>query len=317
MILGCACENYITSCFFMYLLYKLLILGIWVYKVFLRKRLNLKVRYGKDTWALITGAADGIGKGFAEALAREGFNIILVSRTLEKLQKVESEIKLINKEIKTHIIVYDFAKKKSLEEYKKDFKEVFNKFEISILVNNVGVGTSTFFKNMDIEEIYDHVSVNTIPQTLLTKFFLNRVLNYERKTAIINLSSASANFPMKALSVYTSTKVFNDFLSRSLYEDFKGNIDILSLKPYFVESNLTKMKSNKDGFFIISSEECAEGTLNQLGYEKEAYGHWKHELYGAMIGLFVPHFIINGVMHRRCLKKQERIDEKNKLEKKN
>ena len=111
MILGLPYGNYITSCFLIYMLYKLLMLALWVYKIFIRRRLDLKLRYGKNTWAFVTGATDGIGKGFAEALAREGFNIILVSRTQEKLQKFESELKQINKEIMTHIIVYDFAKK--------------------------------------------------------------------------------------------------------------------------------------------------------------------------------------------------------------
>lgn len=49
-------------------------------------------RYGKNSWAVVTGATDGIGKGLAIALAKRGFNIVLISRTLEKLQTVAKEL---------------------------------------------------------------------------------------------------------------------------------------------------------------------------------------------------------------------------------
>ena len=42
-------------------------------------------RYGKGSWAIVTGATDGIGKAAAMYLANEGFNIVLMSRTLSKL----------------------------------------------------------------------------------------------------------------------------------------------------------------------------------------------------------------------------------------
>ena len=49
-------------------------------------------RYGNRSWALVTGATDGIGKAFCEELALIGFNIILVARNPEKLNKVTKEI---------------------------------------------------------------------------------------------------------------------------------------------------------------------------------------------------------------------------------
>jgi 17beta-estradiol 17-dehydrogenase / very-long-chain 3-oxoacyl-CoA reductase len=56
------------------------------YKNFIRQRLALSRRYGKNSWVLVTGATEGIGKGFCEEFAKEGFNIILVSRNIEKLK---------------------------------------------------------------------------------------------------------------------------------------------------------------------------------------------------------------------------------------
>lgn len=61
------------------------------YKHFLRPRRNLTRRYGSN-WALVTGAGDGIGKAYCHELAKSGYNIILLSRTLENLEKVASEL---------------------------------------------------------------------------------------------------------------------------------------------------------------------------------------------------------------------------------
>ena len=59
---------------------------------FLKTGPNLTERYGAGSWAVITGATDGLGKQFAINLAKLKFNIVLVSRTPEKLAKVAEEI---------------------------------------------------------------------------------------------------------------------------------------------------------------------------------------------------------------------------------
>jgi len=54
----------------------------------IRPPANLKQKYGDKSWAVVTGASDGIGRGFCEELAKDGLNICLVSRTKEKLDQV-------------------------------------------------------------------------------------------------------------------------------------------------------------------------------------------------------------------------------------
>ena len=65
---------------------KILTLLYSIYRVTLRPRKNFQKRYGRNTWALITGSSDGIGKGVAVALARQGFNLVLSARTESKLE---------------------------------------------------------------------------------------------------------------------------------------------------------------------------------------------------------------------------------------
>ena len=87
----------VTDTLYLVWYYPALILGlftltVWTYRtlcVILRNfgfgtKLTL-ARYGKDSWAVITGATDGIGKAAAMYCAAEGFNVVLISRTLAKL----------------------------------------------------------------------------------------------------------------------------------------------------------------------------------------------------------------------------------------
>ncbi len=66
-----------------------IVIGIFqTIKGLFRPALKLSERYGKGTWAVVTGASDGIGKSFCSELAKDGFNIILIARNKEKLEKV-------------------------------------------------------------------------------------------------------------------------------------------------------------------------------------------------------------------------------------
>jgi short-subunit dehydrogenase len=70
------------------------------------KKLDLKARYNAgDSYVLITGCTAGIGEEMAHQFAKEGFNIVLLSRSMEKLKKVEQDIKTkTNANIKTRIV---------------------------------------------------------------------------------------------------------------------------------------------------------------------------------------------------------------------
>ena len=77
-----------------------------LHKYVLLKRLDLHARYNGG-WVLVTGATNGIGKAYALELAKEGFNILLVSRNQERLDDVAREIRqAANVEVRT--VVYNY-----------------------------------------------------------------------------------------------------------------------------------------------------------------------------------------------------------------
>ena len=279
--------NLLFSFIIFYCLYIIFKIIIILYKKFIRKPLNLTERYGEGSYALITGATEGIGKEFCIQLAKLKFNLILVSRNIEKLKKVSDELKNKFIHLQTILIEFDFSKKFSIKDYEKFFlnnKEIKN-LDISILINNIGISQRELFTNYSLEFIMDTININIVSQSLLTKIFINKLLNRNKKSAIISMSSYSATLPLILSSIYCASKIYDDYLLRSIAEENKGkNVDFLSVRPQYV--NTPSRANHKKEFKAISTEECVNGIFQDLGYETVTNGHWSHCIKGVIFDIF-------------------------------
>ncbi len=77
--------------------------------------------------------------------------------------------------------------------------------------------------------------------TFLTHYLLPQFLKREKRSDIINLSSVAAENPIPFISTYCATKVYNDFFSQSIQMEYSHKIDILSVRPMYVATGLSKM----------------------------------------------------------------------------
>jgi 17beta-estradiol 17-dehydrogenase / very-long-chain 3-oxoacyl-CoA reductase len=296
-------NDLILKFFYLFVIYKIYKLLFWIYRVTLRKRLDFKSRYGEGSWALITGATDGIGKGFTFSLAKEGFNIIQVSRSPEKLKTCEEELRNKYPNIKVVSLPFDFSKKVQLNDYSSDFSEILSKYDVSILVNNVGTGEVSSFLDLPLDTVYNTLVVNTLPQTVLTRMFAEKLLKREKRSAIINLSSVAAVGFIPNFALYSSTKVFNLYLSKGLEGEMRSKVDFLCVKPFGVESNISRMKKS---LFVISAQECSEGSLDCLGQDTEITGHWNHDIQSFIFSL-IPTYLISLIDIRRIFRLMRRM----------
>lgn len=123
---------------------------------------NLIHKYGDGTWAVITGASDGIGKAFAFQLAQRGFSIVLIARNKDKLDSVQKEIKEKYSNIKTRVVVADFVKSAD-EGFFEKIEAQIQDLDISILVNNVGILFKGHFHETKVSDLRDSVVVNCLP----------------------------------------------------------------------------------------------------------------------------------------------------------
>jgi len=275
--------------FLSYLLLQILI--ILFSKLFLKK--DISKCYGKGTWAIITGASDGIGKGFAFTLAKKGFNLVLLARSESKLAQTQKEITQIYPSIVVKYIIADFKNSTQPEFIEQIYKQI-KDLDISLLINNVGVASIEPFCETTESKIHELFVVNMAPQVFLSRKIIPLMLKREKRSGIVNVSSMTGTCPLPYDALYSSSKAFNDYLSRALSIECHKKIDIISLRPFYVS---TKMVFNREaGIFTITPEECAEGCLQDLGTHHVTYGHYKHAIQGFVWDI-IPKWIVIRLMH--------------------
>ena len=137
------------------------------------------------SWAVITGSTDGIGKAYAEGLAKRGFNIVLVSRTKEKLDKVSVEIKE-RYGVETKVIQFDFATPDGYDLIKDEISDL----DVGILVNNVGIAgeVSKFYDCQDMKIIINVAFVNMFGELNLTHMLMQGMVKRKRGV-VVHVSS--------------------------------------------------------------------------------------------------------------------------------
>ncbi|XP_014736328.1 PREDICTED: inactive hydroxysteroid dehydrogenase-like protein 1 [Sturnus vulgaris] len=235
---------------------------------------DLVKKYGK--WAVVTGSTDGIGKAYAEQLAKRGVNIILVSRNKEKLEAVSRSISETYK-VETDFIVVDFSKGRELY---PAIKEALKDREIGILVNNVGIfyAHTDYFTNLSEDMLWDLIHVNIASATMMTHIVLPGMVK-KKKGAIVNLSSGFCCQPAPMLTVYGASKSYLDYFSRSLhYEYASKGIFIQSLIPFVTSTNMVAFSSSmsKSSIFFPTAEQYASHAVSTLGLSIRTTGYWKH-----------------------------------------
>jgi len=261
---------------------------IGIYKAFLRRRKNLVQRYGKNTWALVTGASDGIGQEFCRQLAKIGFNVILVARTQKKLEETAEELKKINPNISTKVVPADLSKAND-EGWVENIYEQVKDLDVSILINNAGIDVFERFELIDPEYLKKMISINCTALYLLNHKFVPQMAKRSKKSAVINVSSGVVKVPLAYYSPYNGTKALVDYFTLSLGDEFK-NIDFMSMQPYDVSTAM--MNNRPPDVMTITRQECVKGFLDCLGYEKQSVGHWKHRLQDYLYSL-LPRWLIN------------------------
>ncbi|KAM7536482.1 hypothetical protein Aperf_G00000088707 [Anoplocephala perfoliata] len=246
------------------------ILVFFVLRLFLSRENDL-TKAGE--WAVITGATAGIGKAFAELLARKGLNIFLFSLSEDELKPVASEIEKKYK-VKTKIFAADFGEDNF--PYERLVSEVEGLSSISCLINNVGqmylypddFATSQFLTPEFIEKI---IRINVITLTTLTRLILPKMINDPLPVRgvnrfVINMGSISGIITTPYLAVYAATKAYVISLTRSLACELRDTcVRVQAFTPSAVATEMSKIK--RTSLSIPSAETFVKSALSMIGVE--------------------------------------------------
>jgi len=168
--------------------------------------------------ALITGASGGLGEEFARLCAADGYDLVLVARSKERLQHLADELK--NKHaIGARIIPIDLSAESGVQDLVHDLDT--HGTAVTMLVNNAGFGTYGLFAQSDFHDLQNMMKLNMLALTTLTHQLLPGMI--ERKHGrILTVSSTAAFQPGPLMAVYYATKAYVMNFSIALHDELSG-----------------------------------------------------------------------------------------------
>jgi hypothetical protein len=210
--------------------------------------------------ALVTGGSGGIGYELARYAARDGYDLILVARSADKLKQIAQDFS-DSFQIKAHIIQQDLSVQGAAEKVYDEANDI--EGHIEILINNAGFATFGQFTETELEPELSMMQLNMIALTHLTKLFLPDMV--ERGTGrIMNVASTAAFQPGPLMAVYYATKAYVLSFSEAIAEELVGTgVTVTALCPGPTETGFQSRADMEDsklvsGRDIMSAEEVAK-----------------------------------------------------------
>ncbi|KAI0478393.1 3-ketoacyl-CoA reductase [Xylariaceae sp. FL0804] len=240
-------------------------------------------KYGKKgTWAVVTGASDGLGKEYATQLASKGFNLVLVSRTLPKLETLAQELEAKFGGLQTKVLDMDFAANNDAD-YER-LAQLVDGLDVGILINNVGQSHSipVPFTLTEKEEMQSIVTINCMG-TLRTTRIVAPGMQSRKRGLIITMGSFGGWLPTPYLATYSGSKAFLQHWSTALASELKtDNVDVQLCLSYLVTTAMSKIR--RPSLFIPPPKPFVRAALGKIGASSwQATAHtytpyWSHAL---------------------------------------
>lgn len=182
--------------------------------------------------AIVTGAARGLGRACALALAHEGADIALGLRDVATATDLEQEIKTMGRKVIR--LQMDVSDLQQINDAVARVVETFGK--IDILVNNVGVASGNPAENVT-EADFDHTVNLNLKGTFFTAQAVGKQMIKQGSGRIINMSSQAGFIALDNESIYCMTKAGVNHLTKNLASEWaKYNINVNAVAPTFIET---------------------------------------------------------------------------------
>ncbi len=180
--------------------------------------------------ALVTGATAGIGFSYAQLLANEGFDLVLVARDLPRLNKVAKELAKAYG-IKAETLKADLTKPSQLAKVEKRLSS--NSKSIEVLINNAGFGIKDSFVDSALVKEQELLDVLVTAPMRLTHSVLPQMLKRD-SGVIVNVSSVASFI---AGGTYSAAKSYLTVFSEYLHTELRDtNIKVSALCPGFTRT---------------------------------------------------------------------------------
>jgi len=221
---------------------------------------SLVKRYG--SYALVTGASEGIGRAFAWNLAQEGMSLVLVARREHLLQELANEIKQKHR-VDCLVVGADLAKKDEVERV----VQMTQSLDMGVVVCNAGFGIAGNFLDHDVHHEMEMINVNCYALAKMTHDFGVRMKERGRG-AVFLLSSIVATQGIARSANYAATKAYVLSLGEALQEEWRGTgIDVLIVAPGPVDTGFSARSKMQFGQ-TTTPQVVAKESIGAIGRKK-------------------------------------------------
>lgn len=211
--------------------------------------------------ALITGASNGLGLDFANKLAKDGYDLVLVARSKDKLNELKNKL---SKKVNVDIEIMDLSIKENVFKLHDKYKD------IDLLINNAGFGACGYFNELDLDNELNMIDLNVVSLHILTKLYLKDFIKRD-SGQILNVASLAAFEPGPLMATYYSTKSYVYNLTMAIYEELrrlKSNVKISVLCPGPTDTGFNDRAKVKFGVKSLTSDYVTNYALNKLKKNK-------------------------------------------------
>lgn len=259
-------------------------------------------------FAVVTGGTSGIGYELAKCCAQDGYNLLLVARNQDDLERVAQEF---TREYAVTVLTIA----KDLFEPENAFSlydEIAAKnIEVDILINDAGQGLYGEFVGTDIRRELNIINLNICSLVILTKLFLRDMLA-QRNGKILNLSSIASRIPGPWQAVYHGTKAFVQSFTESVRSEVKDKgITVTALLPgatatdFFNKADMLESKMVQENELDNPEKVARDGYEALMKGDDMVVSGWKNKL---QVGL--NNLTPDEQMADRMKKKMEPVSEK-------
>jgi NAD(P)-dependent dehydrogenase (short-subunit alcohol dehydrogenase family) len=211
--------------------------------------------------ALVAGAGRGLGRAAAEALARAGADLALMSRNRGELEEVAAVAKAAG--VKSEILVCDVTDTAAMK------RAIGGLARVDVLLNNAGGNLPEPFVDVSEERLDKILNLNVRAAFLVAQAAVKKMLEHsDRKSrggSIINMSSQMGHVGAPNRTVYCMTKHALEGLTKAMAVELAPhNIRVNSIGPTFIETPMTRPFFEKAEFKKWVLDRIPLGRLGQL-----------------------------------------------------
>lgn len=200
--------------------------------------------------ALVTGASAGIGAAFAELLAQEGHDLVLVARRTERLHDLAERLTRLHGTTCT-VLAADLTDPSAPEELMASIRE--QGLTVDVLINNAGMSGSTAFADTPWSELAGELQLMVTAVTQLAHLVVPDMVA-RGHGRIVNLSSLAAFAPPGESLLYTGIKTYVLGMSQALDMELKPHgVHVTALCPGFTHSEFHDVMGTRDAAATLPS----------------------------------------------------------------